>query len=218
MTRFLILLLAGGCLHAQIDGRTQQLSHDLLKQLIEINTTDSAGDNTAAAQAMAKRLLDAGFPAGDVAVLVPAARKNKGNLVARLRGAPGGTLKPILFIGHLDVVEALRTDWTTDPFQLVEKDGYFYGRGTQDMKSQDAMLMTTFLRLKEERYLPPRDLILALTADEEGGTANGVDWLLKNHRSLIDADFVLNADSGGLLRTVSQAELPLRSLRLGTPG
>lgn len=197
--RFLAVLLTSGCLFAQVDDATRQLSRDLLKQLIEINTTHSSGDNTVAARAMAKRLLDAGFPAADVTVLVPPGFNNKGNMVARFRGPAGGTLKPILLIGHLDVVEALRSDWTTDPFQFVEKDGYFYGRGTQDMKSQDAMLMATFIRLKKEGYTPSRDLILALTSDEEGGTANGVDWLLKNHRALIDAEFVLNADAGGVL-------------------
>ncbi len=182
---------------AQIDDGTRKLSRDIFKQLIEINTTDSSGDNTAAAQAMARRLLDAGYPDSDVKVLVPAGRANKGNLVARLHGT--GQAKPILIIGHLDVVEALRGDWTTDPFQFIEKDGFFYGRGTQDMKSQDAMLVTTFIHFKKEGYKPSRDLILALTSDEEGGTANGVDWLLKNHRDLIDAEFVLNADSGGVM-------------------
>ena len=196
--RFLCASLISCSLLAQLDSGNRQLSRDILKQLIEINTTDSSGDNTVAARAMAKRLLDAGFPAGDVTVLVPADRPTKGNLVARLRAVPGSTLKPILLIGHLDVVEALRADWTTDPFQLVEKDGFFYGRGTQDMKSQDAMMMTTFIRFEKEGYKPPRDLILALTSDEEGGTANGVDWLLKNHRDLIDAEFVLNTDSGGV--------------------
>ncbi len=198
MIRFLSVFLISGSLLAQLDSATRQISHDILKQLIEINTTDSSGDNTAAARAMAKRLLDAGFPPADVTVLVPSERPKKGNLVARLRGAAGSTLKPILLIGHLDVVEALRADWTTDPFQLVEKDGFFYGRGTQDMKSQDAMMLTTFIRFEKEGYKPPRDLILALTSDEEGGTANGVDWLLKNHRDLIDAEFVLNTDSGGV--------------------
>ena len=202
MTRGSILFAAalflGGSLFAQIDDATKQFSRDILKQLIEINTTDSSGDNTAAAEAMAKRLRDAGFPASDVTVLTPPGRKNKGNMVARLRGPAGGALKPILLLGHLDVVEALRADWTTDPFQLVEKDGYFYGRGTQDMKSQDVALVITFIRMKREGYRPPRDLILALTSDEEGGTANGVDWLLQNHRDLIDAEFVLNADAGGV--------------------
>ena len=180
---------------AQLDPETRQLARDIFKQLIEINTTDSVGSTTLAADAMAKRLWDAGFPKADVVVLGPNDRK--GNMVARLRGT--GSRKPILIIGHLDVVEARRADWTTDPFEFVEKDGYFYGRGTQDMKVNDAVLVTTFIRFKREGYKPDRDIILALTADEEGGTANGVDWLLKNHRDLVDAEFVLNADAGGIL-------------------
>jgi acetylornithine deacetylase/succinyl-diaminopimelate desuccinylase-like protein len=170
------------------------LAHDILKQLIEINTTDSVGSTTAAAEAMAARLRDAGFAPSDVAVLGPNPRK--GNLVARLHGS--GAHRPILLIGHTDVVEARRADWTTDPFQFVEKDGYFYGRGTQDMKSDDAILVTEFIRLKRAGFVPDRDLILALTADEEGGTANGMSWLLANHRELIDAEFVLNSDGGGV--------------------
>ena len=110
-----------------------------------------------------------------------------------------GKHKPILLIGHLDVVEAHREDWTTDPFQFVEKDGFYYGRGTQDMKSGDAIMATTLIRFKKEGYTPDRDIILALTADEEGGKSNGVDWLLKNHRDLIDAEFVFNHDGGGIL-------------------
>lgn len=179
---------------ANLDDATRALSRGIFQQLIEINTTDSVGSTTIAAQAMAKRLLDAGFPAPDVQVLGPNDRK--GNLVARIHGT--GPLTPILIIGHLDVVEARRSDWTTDPFQFVEKDGYFYGRGTQDMKVDDAVLITTFIRFHRESYRPDRDLILALTADEEGGQSNGVAWLLKNHRDLIDAEFVLNADSGGV--------------------
>jgi acetylornithine deacetylase/succinyl-diaminopimelate desuccinylase-like protein len=189
-----LLFLASFPAVAQIDDATKQLSHDLLKELIEINSTDSVGSVTAAAEAMAKRLRDAGFPESDIQVLGPNDRKK--NMVARLRGT--GKHKPVLLIGHLDVVEARREDWTTDPFQFVEKDGFFYGRGTQDMKSGDAIMMTTLLRMKKEGYKPDRDIILALTADEEGGKSNGVDWLLKNHRDLIDAEFVLNHDGGGI--------------------
>ncbi len=173
------------------------MAHDIFKQLIEINTTDSTGSTTVAAQAMAKRLLDAGFPAADVMVLGPNDRK--GNLVARYRGKRGSKLRPILIIGHLDVVEARREDWTTDPFQFVEQDGYYYGRGTQDMKGSDAIVVTDFIRLRQEGFVPDRDIVLALTADEEGGKSNGVDWLLKNHRELIDAEFALNPDSGGVV-------------------
>jgi acetylornithine deacetylase/succinyl-diaminopimelate desuccinylase-like protein len=188
----LLYLVAAGTLRAQIDDATKQLSHDIFKQLIEINTTDSVGSTTVAAQAMAQRLVDAGFPAGDVQVLGPNPRK--GNMVARLHGT--GAHKPLLLICHTDVVEARREDWSLDPFKFTEKDGYFYGRGTEDIKEGDAILVTTFIRLKLEGYKPDRDIILALTADEEGGASNGVDWLLKNHRDLIDAEYILNPDAG----------------------
>ena len=170
-----------------------QLAREILKQLIEINTTDSVGDNTKAAEAIAARFRDAGFPAADIQVLAPVARK--GNLVVRLHGTDSSR-KPVLFIGHLDVVEAKRSDWSVDPFVLLEKDGYFYGRGTQDMKGDDATLITAFLRMKREGFRPARDLILALTADEENGPSNGVDFLVKQHRDLIDAAFAINPDSG----------------------
>ncbi len=178
--------------HAQTVDQTKQLARDIFKQLIEINTTDSVGNVTTAAEAMAKRLRDGGFAEGDLHVAGPNERKK--NLVARFRGT--GKRKPILFIGHLDVVEALRSDWTTDPFEFIEKDGYFYGRGTEDMKEGDAILVTNFIRLKKEGYLPDRDLILALTADEEGGSFNGVDWLLKEHRDWVDAQYCINLDGG----------------------
>src|SRR6202790_3996465 len=169
-----------------------QLAHDIFKQLIEINTTDSVGNVTTAAEAMAKRLREAGFTDKDVIVAGP--NEKKKNVVVRFHGT--GRRKPILFIGHLDVVEARREDWTTDPFQFVEKDGFFYGRGTKDMKAGDALLLTTFARLKKEGYVPDRDLILALTADEEGGNFNGVEWLLKEHRDWVDAEYCINLDGG----------------------
>jgi acetylornithine deacetylase/succinyl-diaminopimelate desuccinylase-like protein len=172
-------------------------AREIFKQLIEINTTDTAkGNVTTATAAMQKRFLDAGFPAEDVHLLGPDARKQ--NLVVRLRAAGTPTEKPVLFLCHMDVVEALRSDWTTDPFEFVEKDGYFYGRGTQDMKESDAALVATLLRLHKEGYKPRRDLILALTADEEGGKFNGAQWLVQNHRELVDAAFVINPDSGGV--------------------
>ena len=180
---------------AQIDDPTKQLSHDVFKQLIEINTTDSVGNVTTASEAMYQRFRDAGFPESDLYVGGPNDRKK--NLVVRYHGS--GKRKPVLLIGHLDVVEARRSDWTYDPFQFVEKDGYFYGRGTQDMKDGDAVMVTTLLRFKKEGYVPDRDIVLALTADEEGGTSNGVDWLIKNKRELIEAEFVLNHDGGGVL-------------------
>ena len=191
---FLPIILALSC-YAQVDDATRQLSHDIFKQLIETNTTDSIGNVTTAAEAMAQRFRDAGFPESDIHMLGPNDRKK--NLVVRLHGS--GKHKPMLLIGHLDVVEARRSDWTTDPFQFVEKDGYYYGRGTQDMKDGDAIMVTTLIRFKKEGVVPDRDIILALTADEEGGKSNGVDWLLKNHRDLIDAEFTLNHDGGGIL-------------------
>jgi acetylornithine deacetylase/succinyl-diaminopimelate desuccinylase-like protein len=172
-------------------------AHDIFKQLIEINTTDSIGSTTVAAQAMAQRLLEAGFPTADVTVIGP--NERKGNMVARYRGKAGSGKRPILIIAHLDVVEARREDWTTDPFEFVEQDGYYYGRGTQDMKDSDAIAVAAFIRLKKEGFVPDRDVILALTADEEGGTSNGVSWLLANRRELIDAEFALNPDSGGVV-------------------
>jgi len=190
----LFCLMVSGAPGGRAQGReqTRQLARDIFKQLIEINTTDSVGNVTLAAEAMASRLRDAGFAEVDIRVAGPNERKK--NLVARFRGM--GIRKPILFIGHLDVVEAHREDWTTDPFQFIEKDGYFYGRGTDDMKEGDAILIANFIRLKKEGFLPDRDLILALTADEEGGTSNGVNWLLKEHRDWIDAEYCINLDGG----------------------
>jgi acetylornithine deacetylase/succinyl-diaminopimelate desuccinylase-like protein len=169
-----------------------QLARDVFKQLIEIKTTESGLGSTPAAEAMAQRLREGGFD--DVQVVGPGGRKQ--NMVARLKG--NGRKRPVLLIGHLDVVEARREEWTVDPFVFLEKDGYFYGRGTQDMKDGIAVMVTTLLRYRSEGYRPDRDIILALTADEEGGTANGVDWLVKNRRDLVDAEFVLNHDGGGV--------------------
>ena len=177
---------------AQTPAVYQRMARDVFRQLIEINTTDSVGNVTTAAEAMAKRFREAGFDEKDIQIAGP--RDNKKNLVIRYHGT--GVRKPVLFIGHLDVVEARREDWTVDPFQFLEKDGYFYGRGAEDMKAGDALLVTNFIRLRKEGYLPDRDLILALTADEEGGTANGVDWLLEKHRNWIEAEYCINLDGG----------------------
>jgi len=172
-------------------------AREIFKQLIEINTTDTPkGSVTAASVAMQKRFLDAGFPAEDVHLLGP--DPNKQNLIVRMRASGSPTQKPVLFLCHIDVVEALPSAWSTNPFEFVEKDGFFYGRGTQDMKESDAALVATFLRLHREGYKPRRDLILALTADEEGGKFNGAAWLVKQHRDLVDAAFVINPDSGGV--------------------
>ncbi|HMJ59493.1 MAG TPA: M20/M25/M40 family metallo-hydrolase [Gemmatimonadales bacterium] len=171
----------------------QQLVRDVFAELIAINTTHEHGNTTPAAEAMARRLLAAGFPAADVQVLGPATGNH--NLVARLRGT--GKRQPILLLAHLDVVEARREDWSLDPFTLTEKDGFFYGRGTSDIKDMAALFVATLVRLKREGFVPDRDIILALTAGEEsGGDYNGVQWLLQNHRDLIDAVYCINGDSG----------------------
>src|SRR3989442_237603 len=189
-----------------------QRAGDIFEQLININTTGSSGSTTVASNAMAKRLLDAGFPAADVQVIGPADSKNH-NLVARLRGT--GSQKPILLLAHIDVVEAKREDWSLDPFTFVERDGFFYGRGTMDVKDGAAILVATLVRLKQEGYRPNGDLILALTTGEEGGSDyNGVQWLLANHRDLIDAAYVINMDAGDpvilngkrLMRSVQASE------------
>jgi len=172
----------------------QQLTRDIYKELVEINTVTATGDTLKAAQAMAARLKAAGFPDADVQVFSPAPRK--GNLVARLHGT--GKRKPILLLAHLDVVEALPSDWTTDPFKLVEKDGYFYGRGSGDDKSMVAYFVANLIRYKQEGFKPDRDIIVALETDEENLDADalGIQWLLKNHRDLIDAEFALNEGAG----------------------
>ena len=180
---------------AQTLPANQQLARDILKELVEINTVPATGDTLKAAQAMANRLRAVGFPDADVQVLSPAPRK--GNLVARLRGT--GARKPILLVAHLDVVEAKPEDWSVDPFKFLEKDGYFYGRGVWDDKFRAAAFVANLIRYKQEGYRPDRDLILVLETDEEIGDANvmGMQWLLKNHRNLIDGEYALN-EGGGL--------------------
>jgi acetylornithine deacetylase/succinyl-diaminopimelate desuccinylase-like protein len=174
----------------------QAMTLELYRELVGIRTVHPDGDNTAAARAAARRLLEAGFDPADVEILEPAPRK--GNLVARLRGT--GELKPMLLLAHIDVVEAKREDWSEglDPFTLTEKDGFYYGRGTIDDKAQAAIFVANLARAKREGWKPRRDVIIALTADEEGGTHNGVAWLLRNRREAIDAEFALN--EGGILR------------------
>lgn len=188
---------AVGSLAAQSATDFQRMGRDVLKELIETDTTHATGSTTIAAERMAARLLAAGFPKADVQVVRGSQKEaeSKGNLVVRYRGK--GARKPVLFIAHLDVVAAKRDDWSMDPFVLNEKDGYFYGRGAQDQKGGAATLVAAFVRLRQEQWVPDRDLILALTADEEGGAVNGVTWLLENRRDLIAADYSINIDTGG---------------------
>src|SRR3954465_1058784 len=192
-----ILAMGSAVVLSAQSGSNDARAREIYKQLIEINTTDTpAGNVTKAAEAVAARLKAAGFAAADVQVLGPDPRKH--NLVARYRGT--GARKPLLLVAHLDVVEAKREDWSFDPFVFLEKDGFFYGRGTSDDKAMATILTANLIRLKQENFKPDRDLILALTADEEGGSFNGVEWLVKNHRDLIDAEMALNEGGSGQMK------------------
>ena len=205
MTRMLpILFLAAAAAVAAASSEgtyspepARQLARAVYEQLVNSNTSYTTGQTTPAAEAMAKRFLDAGFLREDVVVL--GAAPHKANVVVRYRGT--GAAKPLLLLAHLDVVEAKREDWSFDPFTLLEKDGYFYGRGTGDDKAQAAIWVANLLRYKQEGFRPRRDLIVALTADEEGGGPyNGVDWLLANRRELIDAELCINEGGWGEAR------------------
>src|SRR5262245_35974881 len=180
----------GEPVRAQTLTPQQQAARDIYRELVEINTVTETGDTARAAEAMAARLRAAGFADADVHVLSPKPRK--GNLVARLRG--NGSRKPILLLAHLDVVPARREDWSVDPFRLTEKDGYFYARGSSDDKFMAAAFVANLIRYRQEGYVPDRDIIVALETDEEilDRDAVGIQWLLKNHRPLIDAEFALN--------------------------
>jgi acetylornithine deacetylase/succinyl-diaminopimelate desuccinylase-like protein len=183
------------------------LVREIYKQLIETDTTHSTGSTTRAAEEMAARLRAAGIPDADIAQLGPS--PNKGNLVARLHGS--GSDKPLVLLAHLDVVEAKREDWSVDPFVLLEQDGYFYGRGSLDDKAMAAIFTASVIRLAREHTPLRRDVILALTADEESGGENGVDWLLREHRNLVDGSLVLNEGGGGWLRQGQYLVLPVQS-------
>ena len=180
----------------------QQQLHDIYRELLEINTSNMTSGTTEAANAMAKHFRDAGFPESDI--FLGGVRPNKYNLVVRYHGKGGANpAKALLLLAHIDVVEALKSDWSPDldPFKFIERDGYYYARGSSDDKSMAAIFVANMLRMKQEHYLPDRDIILALTADEEGGCCNGVRWLIANHRDLVgDAGMVINEGGGGSLR------------------
>jgi len=173
----------------------RKLTRDIYKEFVEIQSGFATGATTPVAEAAAARLRAAGFPESDI--FVGGANPKKANLVVRYHGT--GVLKPILLLAHIDVVEAKREDWSMDPFQLTERDGFFYGRGTGDDKAQASIWIANLIQYKKEGYKPDRDIIVALTADEEGGGPyNGVAWLLKNHRELIDSEFALNEGGWGV--------------------
>ncbi len=189
------LALSAAALPAALSAQTQDpraLERDILEQLININTSDSAGHTPEAAQAMAARLKAAGVPDSDMRILGYEARHQ--SLVVRYRGRPGGP-KPILLMAHMDVVDARKEDWSFDPFTFRELDGHYYGRGSYDNKAGVATLVAMLIRYRQEGYVPDRDLIMVLTADEET-TSHSIEWLLKEHRDLVDADFALNTDGG----------------------
>src|SRR5713101_2590375 len=192
----IILMFSSASLRSQTtrpDGE-KKLAHDIYKEFVEIQSGFTTGATTPVAEAAASRLRAAGFPDSDI--FVGGANPKKANLVVRYHGT--GTLKPLLLLAHIDVVEAKREDWSVDPFQLIERDGFFYGRGTGDDKAQAAIWIANLIQYKREGFTPDRDIIVALTADEEGGGPyNGVAWLLKNHRELIDSEFALNEGGWG---------------------
>ena len=179
--------------NAQAD---QQLTRDIFKELIEINTTHSTGNTTAAAEAMAARLKASGF--SDADIFIGGSHPKKGNLVATLRGT--GKKKPIILMAHIDVVEANPTDWSIDPFKFQEIDGYYYARGSSDDKAMASIFIANLIRMKKENYKPERDIMVALTADEEGGDHNGIAWLLENYPPFKTAEFAINEGGGGQIK------------------
>ncbi len=194
-----LLLVVSGVAMGQAPELPQvdkDLAKAIFKEIIEINSQDSNGSVTAVSEALKKRFADGGFAEEDLILAGPTALKM--NLVVRYKGKAGSKLKPILIIGHEDVVEARKEDWGTDPYAFVEKDGFYYGRGTQDMKVDDAGVAESLIRMRREGWVPNRDIVVAFTADEEGGKSNGVDWLLRHRPELMRADFVLNPDAGGV--------------------
>ena len=198
MVKFIVcgLLAVAAAAQTVAPEAERQLARDIYKQFIEIQSGYSTGATTPVAEAAAARLKAAGF--ADADIFLGGAIPKKGNLVVRYHGT--GSRKPLLLLAHTDVVEAKREDWSMDPFQFIEKDGFFYGRGTGDDKAQAAVWIANLIRYKREGFKPARDIIVALTADEEGGGPyNGVAWLLKNHRNLIDAEFALNEGGWGEL-------------------
>ena len=188
------LIAAGGALAAEPPAPpVNPRAHELLAMLIGINSTHAHG-STEAARALKAALERGGFPAEDIELILPA--PDKGNLLVRLKGAGRG--RPVLFLSHLDVVEARPEDWSVPPFELTEKDGYFYGRGTQDIKGDAAAATANLIRLHAEHYTPDRDLYFAFTSDEEaGGTLNGVEWLMAHRPDLRQVEYVINFDAGG---------------------
>ncbi|RPJ75171.1 MAG: M20/M25/M40 family metallo-hydrolase, partial [Acidobacteria bacterium] len=189
-----------------------RLALDVLRELVAIDTTVTSGSATRAAEAVRARLLNAGFAASEVVIAGPGGRKQ--NLVARYRGS-GSNRRPLLLLAHADVVDARREDWSVDPFTLLERGGFLFGRGTIDMKDMVAAFVTNLIGLRGEGYRPDRDIVLAVTADEEGGEANGSEWLLRNRPDLIEASLCLTEGGGGQIHEGRYAAYTLQAAEKG---
>ena len=187
-------------LHAQAADAGREAFRAIYKEMVEIDSSATTGSCTKVVRAAETRLKAAGFGEADVQVVIPDGKPDDGNLVARIR-ASSSKKEAVLLLAHIDVVAATRADWERDPFTLIEEGGYFYGRGSADDKAMASVFLDLMIRLKQERsFKPKRDLIMALTCGEEtSNRVNGVDYLLKNHRELIDAAFAINEGAGGLL-------------------
>lgn len=191
----------------------QQAFFGLYKELVETNTTLSVGDCTKAAQQIAVRLKAAGYPDKDVTIFTPPGHPREGGLVAVLPGSDPA-MKPMLLLAHVDVVEAKREDWARDPFKLVEEGGYYYARGTVDDKAQAAIWSDAMIRFKQQGYRPKRTIKLALTCGEETNEAtNGAEYLTRERRDLVDAEFVLNEGGGG--RYTADGKREVLALQVG---
>lgn len=199
----------------------QILLQNIFKDLIETNTSNENGNTTIACRLITKQLLDYGFSGKDINIL--ALDSTKGNLIVRFKGSDKN--KPLLLLAHLDVVDANKGDWKFDPFKLTESDGFYYGRGTTDDKAMAAIFIANLIRLKNERFAPDRDIVVCLTSDEENAGPNGIQWLLREHRNLIDAEYCIT--EGGIgeiingrntLNEIQVAEKIYQSYRLTAVG
>jgi acetylornithine deacetylase/succinyl-diaminopimelate desuccinylase-like protein len=210
-TIFVAMFLVTAATHAQNGGPGKAAFRAIYQEMVEIDSSPSTGSCTRVVRAAETRLQKAGFTADDVQLVIPDGKPDDGNIVARIR-APGARKKAVLLLAHIDVVDARRADWQRDPFKLIEEDGFFYGRGATDDKAMAAVFLDLMIRLKSERgFKPKRDLIMALTCGEEtSNRVNGVDYLLKNKRELIDAAFAINEGAGGLLSTDGRKHLVLQ--------
>jgi acetylornithine deacetylase/succinyl-diaminopimelate desuccinylase-like protein len=208
---FVAMFLVAASAHAQNAERGKAAFREIYQEMVEIDSSPSTGSCTKVVRAAETRLQKAGFAADDVQVVIPDGKPDDGNIVARIR-APGAKKKAVLLLAHIDVVDARRADWERDPFKLIEEDGFFYGRGAADDKAMAAVFLDLMIRLKGERgFKPKRDLIMALTCGEEtSNRVNGVDYLLKNKREIIDAAFAINEGAGGLLSSDGQKHLVLQ--------